>query len=206
MDTVASTALDAFVHHALPYMAKKTVEMGRYYWSEALRNKKLQKKAIDYALDKLNPMIQNVDSQALKQLSTKIRPKKSYKTNRKDLDGGALDIHKAIGKLPRPAGGWTLPGHKYTGPYNDLENQVRYNPETGEILEIYDQPTGPTDAVAMQHDVDYSVCGDNRKCKNKADRKMVKSLDAIPYNERQWGHWLARNLINTKQKLGLGLN
>ena len=42
--------------------------------------------------------------------------------------------------------------------------------------------------------------------KNKADRKMVKSLDAIPYDEGQWGHWLARNLINTKQKLGLGLN
>ena len=187
-------------------MGKKAVEMGRYYGSEALRNPKLQKKAIDYALDKLNPMIQNVGSQALNQLSTKIRPKKNYKTNRKDLDGGALDIHKAIGKLPRPAGGWTLTGHKYTGPYNDLENQVRYNPETGEILEIYDQPTGPTDAVAMQHDVDYSVCGDNRKCKNKADRKMVKSLDAIPYSERQWGHWLARNLINTKQKLGLGLN
>ena len=59
-----------------------------------------------------------------------------------------MDIHKAIGKLPRPAGGWTLPGHKYTGPYNDLEDQVRFNPETGEILEIYDQPTGPTDAVA----------------------------------------------------------
>ena len=135
--------------------------MGRYYGSEALRNKKLQKKAIDYALDKLNPMIQNVGSQALNQLSTKIRPKKNYKTNRKDLDGGAIDIHKAIGKLPRPAGGWTLPGHKYTGPYNDLENQVRYNPETGEILEIYDQPTGSTDAIAMQHDVDYSVCGDN---------------------------------------------
>ena len=157
--------------------------MGRYYGSEALRNPKLQKKAIDYDLDKLNPMIQNVGSQALNQLSTKIRPKKNYKTNRKDLDGGALDIHKAIGKLPRPAGGWTLPGHKYTGPYNDLENQVRYNPQTGEILEIYDQPTGPTDAVAMQHDIDYRVCGDNRKCQNKADRKMVKSLDAIPYNE-----------------------
>ena len=118
--------------------------------------------------------------------------------------GGAVDIHKQIGKLPKPKGGWTLPGHKYTGPYNDLENQVRYDPETGEILEIYDQPTGPTDAVAMQHDVDYSVCGDDRKCKNKADRKMVKSLDAIPYKERQWGHWLARTIINTKQKLGMG--
>ena len=203
-DTAVGTASDLFVHHGLPWMGKKAVEMGRYYGSEALRNPKLQKKAIDYALDKLNPMIQNVGSQALNQLSTKIRPKKNYKTNRKDLDGGALDIHKAIGKLPRPAGGWTLPGHKYTGPYNDLENQVRYNPETGEILEIYDQPTGSTDAVAMQHDVDYSACGDNRKCKNKADRKMVKSLDAVPYNERKRGHWLARNLINTKQKLGLG--
>ena len=94
-------------------------------------------------------MIQNVGSQALDQLSTKIRPKKNYKTNGKDLDGGALDIHKAIGKLPKPKAGWTLPGHKYTGPYNDLENQVRYNPETGEILEIYDQPTGPTSGHAV---------------------------------------------------------
>ena len=118
--------------------------------------------------------------------------------------GGAVDIDKQIGKLPKPKGGWTLPGHKYTGPYNDLENQVKYDPETGEILEIYDQPTGPTDAVAMQHDVDYSVCGDDRKCKNKADRKMVKSLDAIPWKERQWGHTLARTIINTKQKLGMG--
>lgn len=33
--------------------------------------------------------------------------------------GGSIDIHKAIGKLPKPKGGWTLPGHKYTGPYND---------------------------------------------------------------------------------------
>ena len=30
--------------------------------------------------------------------------------------GGAIDIHKQIGKLPGPASGWTLPGHKYTGP------------------------------------------------------------------------------------------
>ena len=84
-----------------------------------------RKKAIDHSLDKLSPMIQNVGSQALDQLSTKIRPTKNYKTIRKDLDGGALDIHKAIGKLPRPKAGFTLPGHKYTGPYNGLENQVR---------------------------------------------------------------------------------
>ena len=126
------------------------------------------------------------------------------------MAGGAIDIHKQIGKLPKPKGGWTLPGHKYTGPYNDLENQLRYNPETGEILEIYDQPTGATDAVSMQHDVDYSVCGNKPKneqvkCKNEADRKMIKSLGEIPWKKRQWGHAMARTMINTKQKLGLGL-
>lgn len=127
---------------------------------------------------------------------------------RSDLSGGFIDIHKAIGKLPKPDGGWTLPGHKYTGPYNDLENQLRYDPKTGEILEIYDPPSGPTDVVSMQHDVDYSVCANStnpKKCKNVADRKMVKALDAIPFSNRQWGHWVARNIINTKQKLGLGL-
>ena len=194
------------IHHGIPWLGKKAVEMGRYYGSEALRNPKLQKKALDYALEKAAPFIQKTGSEMLDQLSTKIRPNKKYKTDRKELDGGSLDIHKAIGKLPKPKGGWTLPGHKYTGPYNNLENQVRWDEKTGEILEVYDKPTGRTDAIAMQHDVDYSVCQDDKKCKNKADRKMVKSLDSVPYNERQWGHWLARNMINTKQKLGLGLN
>ena len=81
--------------------------------------------------------------------------------------------------------------------------------KTGQILEIYQQPTGKTDAIVMQHDVDYSVCSnkpDQVKCKNDADRKMVKVLDAIPWKDRQWGHFLARNAINTKQKLGLGFD
>jgi len=130
---------------------------------------------------------------------------KGVKDNVDYYKGSGIDIHKAIGRLPKPKSGWTLPGHKYTGPYNPLDKQLKYDPVTGEILEIYDQPTGRTDAIAMQHDVDYSVCKDDKKCKNKADRKMVKTLDSVPYNERQWGHWLARNAINTKQKLGLGV-
>ena len=34
---------------------------------------------------------------------------------------------------------------------------------------------------------------------------MVKALDEIPCKEKQWGHPLARTMINTKQKLGTGL-
>ena len=190
-------------------MGKKAVEMGRYGASELMRNKNLQKKAVNYGINKLTPFIQDSVGTAMDELSTKVRPEKKYKTDRPELDGKGIDVHKWIGKLPKPKAGWTLPGHKYTGPYNDLENQVSYNPETGEILEIYDQPTGSTDAVSMQHDVDHSVCGNKPKseqvrCKNKADRKMVKSLDAIPWKERQWGNSLATTLINTKQKLGMG--
>ena len=123
----------------------------------------------------------------------------------KKIAGKGVDIHKAIGRLPKPKSGWTLPGHKYTGPYNDLENQVRYDNQ-GNILEIYDKPTGKTDAIAMQYDVDYSICEDDKKCKHRADQKMFRALDAVPWKERQWGHWLARNTINTKRKLGLGVD
>ena len=61
-----------------------------------------------------------------------------------------------------------------------MDKQLKYNHKTGEILEIYDQPTGTTDAIAMQHDVDYPVCGDDNKCKHGADKKMVQALDAVP--------------------------
>lgn len=89
-DAAVGTTTDLFVKHAFPYMAKKSVEMARYYGSEALRNKNFQKKAINYGLKKLTPVIQNVGFEALDQLSTKIRPNKRYKTDRMDLDGGSL--------------------------------------------------------------------------------------------------------------------
>ena len=87
--------------------------------------------------------------------------------------GAGIGIHKMIEKLP---------GHHHTGPYNDSNSQLKYDLKIGEILEIYDQQTAETDLKAMQHDVDYSIGKDDRKCKNKADRKMVKALDNVPYN------------------------
>ena len=47
IDTVAGTALDAFVHHGLPWMGKKAVEMGRYYGSEALKSHRLRSGQIE---------------------------------------------------------------------------------------------------------------------------------------------------------------
>ena len=176
--------------------------MGRYYGSEALRNPKLQKKAIDYALDKLNPMIQNVGSQALNQLSTKIRPNKKYKTDRKDLDGAGLDIHKLIGKLPiRPKAGFTPGKYKYLGPYNPLEEQLQYGKNTGKVTKWNVKPLNKVDEIAAHHD----ICYDMGKDKGECDKVMVKSLDEIPYGQMpKWGQ-TARFLINTKQKLGLGV-
>ena len=52
-----------------------------------MRNKKLQKKAVNYGINKLAPLIQDSVGTAMDQLSTKVRPKKKYKTDRKDLDG-----------------------------------------------------------------------------------------------------------------------
>ena len=110
----------------------------------------------EYENDKRNGYWGSLTDWALEKCYTG-RPKYRYPF------GSAFDIHKSIGRLPKPRSGWTLPDHKCTGPYNDLESQRKYNPNTGEKLEIYDQPTGKTDAIAMQHDVNYAVCKDKKK-------------------------------------------
>ena len=71
------------------------------------------------------------------------------------------------------------------------------------MVEIDDKPTGKTDRISMRHDVHYAVCEGDRKCKNKADRKMVKALVNVPYKERQWGHLLSK--IEKRQKIGVGV-
>ena len=45
-----------------------------------------------------------------------------------------------------------------------------------------------------------------KKNKNDCDRIMVKEIDDVPFKERPWGTFAVRNIINTKQKLGMGDN
>ena len=84
-------------------MGRKAVEMGRYGASELMRNKNLQKKAVNYGINKLTPFIQDSVGTAMDQLSTKVRPKKKYKTDRKDLDGRSgkgIDPMTVVKKAP----------------------------------------------------------------------------------------------------------
>ena len=53
----------------------------------------------------------------------------------KNKYGGGVDIHKWIGKLPKPKAGWTPGKYKYMGPYNPLDEQLSYDPNTGEVTE-----------------------------------------------------------------------
>ena len=79
MTDIGGVAADALYHHGIPWLAKKTVEMGRYGASELMRNKDLQKKAVNYGMKKLSPFIQDTVGSAMDQLSTKVRPNQNTK-------------------------------------------------------------------------------------------------------------------------------
>ena len=116
-----------------------------------------------------------------------------------------IDIHKAIGKLPIiPKRGFTLPNMNYCGPYNPLHKQLIYD-KNGNILKYMQKPLGKTDAICAQHDVDYDL-SKSLKDKHIADDKMVKAINELPYNQKQYGTFLVKNIIQSKRKLGLGNN
>ena len=92
----------------------------------------------------------------------------------------------------------------YCGPYNPLEKQLIYD-QKGNILRYIQPPTGKTDEICAQHDVDYTLAR-NLKDKHIADKKMIDSINKLPYNQKQWGTFLVKNIISSKKKLGLGNN
>ena len=70
--------------------------------------------------------------------------------------------------------------NKYTGPGNDLKKQLDFNPYTGEIYKVHDQPSSSNDRCSMYHDVKYTVAeniGRNSKniknLKLKADKEWL---------------------------------
>ena len=113
-----------------------------------------------------------------------------------------MDIHKIIGKIPRPKKGFVLPSHKYTGPYNPLHEQLDANdqPIPGQ------EPYNAVDAISMHHDICYRD-NDTKKGKQKCDDYMLHELDWLkPKNLRERiDRKLVRKIIGTKKRLGMGI-
>ena len=114
-----------------------------------------------------------------------------------------IDIHSLLGKNPitrnilKPKF-----GYRYCGPYNNLNKQVDYNKNTGQIYKVYEKPKNKTDEVCMNHDICYSI----GKNKNDCDREMIRSLDNLKYGETSKSTPIIRSIINKKQQFGLSVN
>ena len=114
-----------------------------------------------------------------------------------------IDIHKAIGKLPIiPKRGFALPNMHFCEPFNPLHKQL-IDDQKGNIMRYIQKPTGKTDKICSQDDVDYSLAK-SLKDKHIADKKMIDSINKLPYKDKQWGTFLVKNIISSKKKLGLG--
>ena len=95
-------------------------------------------------------------------------------------------------------------GYKFQGPYNGpLEKQMLYDKQTGNILKYYDKPKNVLDKIASKHDICYELKPQNI---GLCDRIMVKEIDNIPFKEKPWGTFVIKQIINTKQNLGMGNN
>ena len=109
-----------------------------------------------------------------------------------------IDIHALLEKNPTTKK-LLQPkfGYKYLGPYNDLEDQLSYNKNTGQIYKYYDEPKNNLDEIASRHDTCYSI-GEN---KNKCDIIIVNKINDIPYNQRPWGTFEIKKLLIQNKNL-----
>ena len=132
-----------------------------------------------------------------------------------------IDIHKLItgnpitNNLMKPWGSNAKPNslrgklfNRYTGPGNPVQDQVDFNPYTGQIYKVYDPPSSKNDRCSMIHDVKYTVAEnigkDSKDIKNRkldADKEWLDCFKPrTPYDI------LAYSAIKSKKSLGLGNN
>ena len=127
-----------------------------------------------------------------------------------------IDIHKVITGNPitknlmKPWGSNKEKTifNKYTGPGNNLKKQLDFNPYTGEIYKIHDQPSSSNDRCSMFHDVKYTVAQnvgrDSKDIKNRKLKADKEWLDC--FKPRSPWDIAAYSAIKSKKVLGLGNN
>lgn len=193
LSSIEDSAAEWFLSKRIPDLAKQGTESVRYYASEFMSVQNCKRKRQLITLWK-KQLLSWVGSEAINQLSTKVRPNCNYKTDGMDLDvdmykggnidfskmypvelysdtndptnplckrGYGFDIHKAIGKLPRPKAGYTPSKYKYMAKWSDEQ-----------LIKIWQMAT----IFVMTWE------------KGECDRQMVQSLDEIPYGKMaKWG-------------------
>jgi len=119
-----------------------------------------------------------------------------------DIVSGASSLAR---KLGIPLKNWHLPGHKFTGPFTELEKRVDKggNPLPG--FEPYNQ----IDDIARQHDWCYKTADETEsKTRRQCDKEMLDNLNAIKTKgiREKLDYTLVKPAIWLKYKLGLGLH
>lgn len=99
-----------------------------------------------------------------------------------------------------PLKNWHLPGHKYTGPFTELDKRLDENDNP---LPGY-EPFNQIDEIAMKHDICYRDNPDRKLC----DKEMLSQLKTIKTKgvREKIDYALVKPVIWLKYKLGLGLN
>ena len=132
-----------------------------------------------------------------------------------------IDIHKVITGNPitknlmKPWGSNAKPNslrgkifNRYTGPGNLIQQQVDFNPYTGQIYKVYDPPSSNNDRCSMLHDVKYTVAENiGRDSKDIKNRKLDADKEWLDcFKPRSPYDMLAYSAIKSKITLGLGNN
>jgi len=144
--TLLGNALELGITHGIPWLAKKGLEAGRYYTSEAMRNPKSQQKAINYAIKKGRPLINEAGKSAINKLADYVEPEKVKKAKREGRWKGRGISKKDIENL-RKQGihlptyemfGW-IPGSK-KGKGLDSSGMVSLEDMVKKLQEIANDP------------------------------------------------------------------
>ena len=130
-----------------------------------------------------------------------------------------IDIHKIITGSPisknlmKPWGSNSKPNflrgklfNRYTRPGNPVQQQVDFNPYTGQIYKVYDPPSSKNDECSMFHDIKYTVAENiGRDSKDIKNRKLDSDKEWLDcFKPRTPYDMLAYSAIKGKKTLGIG--
>ena len=93
--------------------------------------------------------------------------------------------------------------NRYTGPENPVQQQVDFNPYTGQIYKVYDPPSSKNDRCSMFHDIKYTVDENiGRDSKDIKNRKLDADKEWLDcFKPRSSYDMLAYSAIKGKKHL-----